>query len=290
MAKTAENVITQASLEKDLEEIGICRGDWLHIKVSLKSIGWIEGGPKTVIDAMLNVLGPEGTLVSDSFIDQYPLPLSPENARKIPDDHTLSNSGAICNAMIKHPEMVRSPHPIHKFTAIGRDAGELMLPHTHETGGYDPLKVMAEAGAKNLTVGPGVVGVGTTHVAQNMLGLKKKPVKAGINFRDAEGKVRTFQVNWVGGCGNGFPKFYPEYDKVGAILKRGLIGEADSILTDMKKTLEVELDVLSKTPEFMLCDDPYCSDCQIKWSFSKGSLPVYALRRGLKLIREKLAR
>ena len=41
--------------------------------------------------------------------------------------------------MIKHPNSVRSKHPIQRFTAIGLLAHELMDKHTSESGGYDVL-------------------------------------------------------------------------------------------------------------------------------------------------------
>ena len=61
-------MLTKNDLIYDLEKLGLVRGDILNVKVSLRSIGEIDGGVNTLIDALLDIVGPEGTLVTDSFV------------------------------------------------------------------------------------------------------------------------------------------------------------------------------------------------------------------------------
>ncbi|HKK69264.1 MAG TPA: AAC(3) family N-acetyltransferase [Bacteroidales bacterium] len=260
--------LTKEDLINDIRKLGVRNGDMLHLKVSMRSIGYVEGGANTLLQALLDVVGEEGTLVSDAFISTYPLPLEPEQEKLIADDYTPSYAGAFANAMIKHPRMHRSKHPVQKYAAIGKDAERLCHNHTPESGGYDLLHQMAEEGAKNLTIGKKVAGVGTTHVAIDLLGFKRKQINRGIHYRDEDGIVKLAGVNWNGGCAKGFPKFIPHYFKQGAVLADGNVGEARGLLTSMKRTLEIELDILKKDPAFFFCGDKTCYSCQMTWDHS----------------------
>lgn len=51
------------SLTKDLYKLGVKPGDTLLVHVSMKSLGWVSGGPQAVIQALMDALTSEGTLV-----------------------------------------------------------------------------------------------------------------------------------------------------------------------------------------------------------------------------------
>lgn len=265
-----QRIWSKEDLLRDLKNAGIPKGTLLHLKVSLRSIGKIEGGAETLLEALLETVGADGTLVVDSFITSYPLPLSKENSKIISTKTSPSYAGALANVMIKHPQSVRSYHPIQRFTAIGPLAHELMDKHTFQSGGYDVMARMADMNALNLSVGRKTVGVGTTHVAVEKMGFKKKRSGMGINYLNDKGKIELFEVNWNGGCSRGFYKFLPLYEKAGC-LKRVKIGGADAVLTDMRGTLEVEINKLKEDPAFFFCDDPTCKDCQLNWEHSTGN-------------------
>ncbi|MCU4156685.1 AAC(3) family N-acetyltransferase [Carboxylicivirga sp. A043] len=279
--------IGKEELIRDLKNAGIPDGALLHLKVSLKAIGKVEGGPNTLLDALIETVGPKGTLVIDSFITSYPLPLNEENAKIISTEASPSYAGALANAMIQHPDSVRSQHPIQRFTAIGPLAHELMNKHTPESGGYDVLDRMAEMDALNLSIGRKTVGVGTTHVAIEKMGFVKRGSQMGLNYQSSDGKVRTFEVNWNGGCGRGFPKFLPLYEKAG-YLKWVKIGHADAVVTNMKGTLDVEMQTLKEDPAFYFCADPTCKDCQLNWEHSKGNWLKVKYHSLIAIIRNKL--
>lgn len=278
--------IDEDRLVNDFKNLGVRRGDLLNIKISLKSIGFVTGGANKVIEALLKAVGPEGTIVVDTFVKVYPLPLSKKNAEKISDRFTPSYAGAVANAMIKHPKAVCSIHPVQRFTAIGALAEELMSKHNPESYAFDVLRVMAEMGGRNLKIGTDmkVVGVGTTHVAIGLLKFHQKRPRAGVNYRNEKGEIVTFERNWSGGCAVGFNNFIQLYQAAGAILSEGKVGHAESKITDMKKTLEVELEKLSKYPTFFFCDDPACASCRLSWDFSTGSklsVKFYILKKKL---------
>jgi len=268
--------ITKDMLVDDLVRLGIQKGDLLNVKLSMKSIGYVIGGPRTVLEALIEAVGIEGTIVTDAFIKSYPLPLSRENAIRISDKYTPSYAGSFANAMIHHPDACRSMHPIQRFVAVGAQSQELMYNHTSESPAYDVLRVMAESGyGRNLKVGSDekVVGVGTTHVAITTLQLNQNRPKMGVNYYNySNNKIQLFERNWPGGCEVGFRNFIPLYQKAGAILYEGKVGNADSKITDMEKTLKVEIDTLSKNNRYFFCNEQSCRQCRLSWEFSDGSI------------------
>ena len=63
MEKIKQPIITKRMLIHDLKELGIHKDQTLMLHVSLKATGWIKNGPETVIQSLLDILGPKGTLM-----------------------------------------------------------------------------------------------------------------------------------------------------------------------------------------------------------------------------------
>lgn len=266
--------LTKNDLLNELNNLGVKKGDLLNVKASLSSIGYIENGANTLLEALIESVGEKGTIVTDSFVYSYPFPLSNKNKYKYSNKDTPSYAGALANAMINHPKNKRSNHPIQKFSAIGAMADFLTQNHNHESYAYEVLKLMSTNRGKNLKIGSDikVVGVGTTHVAIGMLELKQKREKSAVRFKDENGEVQTFRPDWSSGCGNGFNNFIPIYDKKGAIIHKGKIGNAEAKITDMKKTLDIEIEEINKNNKSLLCDKNNCIQCQLTWDFYKISI------------------
>lgn len=85
---------------------------------SLSSMGKVKGGALVVVEAFLEVLGPEGTLMVPTFTHSATEYFDPQQS--------LSKNGAITEATRRYPGAVRSLHPTHAVTAIGPDADELV--------------------------------------------------------------------------------------------------------------------------------------------------------------------
>lgn len=263
--------VTKEQIVSDLQRLGLKRGDLVNVKASLSSMGKVKGGAKTVIDAILEVIGEEGTLMSEAFISTFLFPLTKKQKSIVSSDALPTYAGAVAATMTKYPNSFRSLHPVQKFVAIGAKAKELMHNHTADTYAYDPLRVMAEEKGVNLRIGglDKVVGVGTTHVAIGLTRLRQKRFKRGIYYIDANGEKKLFVSNWASGCDEGFNNLFPIYHKANAIIAEGKVGEAESMITDMKKTLDIEVSELKKNPRFFMCNDPSCIHCRLTWEFSE---------------------
>jgi len=122
------NPLTLDQLAAQLRSLGVVEGDAVMLHSSLSSLGYVEGGPETVLDALISVLGQQGTLL----VPTYPVAdWSMENLRNLPVSEPASPSqmGAITNCLLKREGAVRSLHPTHSWSGIGRDAEYLLRDH-----------------------------------------------------------------------------------------------------------------------------------------------------------------
>ena len=60
-------MLDKCSIAASLRELGLRNGDIVLLHSSLISLGKVNGGPAAVIDAFLDVLGEEGTLLVPVF-------------------------------------------------------------------------------------------------------------------------------------------------------------------------------------------------------------------------------
>ena len=138
-------------IKKDLLEIGLVSGDTVIVHSSLSSMGNVEGGAETVIAALMEVIGPEGTLMFPAFTYK-----SAYLGEPFVHDETPVCVGLIPETFRKWPGVIRSVHPSHSVSAIGRLAYELTKDHAlDETpmGLNSPYRRLAEHKAKILMLG-----------------------------------------------------------------------------------------------------------------------------------------
>lgn len=112
-------MLTFAQLVSEFRALGLCAGDVLLVHSSYKSFGGVEGGPPTVIDALLEVLGPEGTLIMPTFNFDFTKG-KPWDVRSTP-----SQMGVLTELVRTDPRAKRVFHPIYSFAVIGKYADYL---------------------------------------------------------------------------------------------------------------------------------------------------------------------
>jgi len=81
--------------------------------------GGVEGGPQTVIEAILSVIGPGGTLIMPTFNYDF-LRGTPWDMRTSP-----SQMGVLTEVVRKDPRAKRMFHPVYSMAAIGAHADEV---------------------------------------------------------------------------------------------------------------------------------------------------------------------
>jgi aminoglycoside 3-N-acetyltransferase len=132
--KSRSPAIAKERLVADLRGLGIEPGDLLMVHSSLRGLGFIEGGPDTVIDALLEAIGPGGTLVMPTFTIINTMKETLESADFVFDpDSSPSTVGRITETFRRRQGVHRSEHPTHSVAAFGPLARTLT--ETHLEGG-----------------------------------------------------------------------------------------------------------------------------------------------------------
>src|SRR5919202_608705 len=62
---------TRSTLAADVARLGVESGATLLVHSSLKAVGWVVGGPVAVVQALLDAVGPAGTIVVPTQNGEY---------------------------------------------------------------------------------------------------------------------------------------------------------------------------------------------------------------------------
>ncbi|WP_411963241.1 aminoglycoside N(3)-acetyltransferase [Haloferax sp. YSMS24] len=209
--EAVDEPVTVSSLASDLRSLGIDAGDTLLVHSSLRSLGWVAGGPQAVVDALQDVLTPEGTLVMPTHSGQYSDPEGWENP-PVPDDwvETIRESmppfrpevtptrgmGAIPECFRNYPGVVRSDHPTVSFAAWGAGADDVAGSHEVDYGLGDgsPLARVYDRGGAVLLLGVGHDSNTSLHLAEYRADFEKEHVESAAPLlRDGERVVVEYE-------------------------------------------------------------------------------------------------
>ena len=190
MPQSEPGVITRSRLVKDLREVGVLPGKVLMVHGSVKAMGWVVGGPDTVIEALLDVLTPEGTLMMLVGWEDgtYEMGEWPEEKQRAyleecpPFDPVRSRAYRKWSILTEYlrtwPEACRSNHPDSSFAAVGKLAEWITKDHPlqYGYGPGSPLAKLCEAKGQVLVLGSPVCDVTLLHHAEHMARVASKPV------------------------------------------------------------------------------------------------------------------
>jgi aminoglycoside 3-N-acetyltransferase len=184
MTDPAKNsrLVTLSRISDDLRKLGVRRGAILMLHARMSAVGWVVGGAETVVRAVLEALGPEGTLVAytgwnDNPFDLESWPSDRQDAylRELPAfDPAISqparDKGRVPEQIWTWPGSVRSEHPEANVTAIGRQASWLVAnqPNDFPQGAGSPLAKLVEAGGQVLMLGAPLSTITLLHHAETL--------------------------------------------------------------------------------------------------------------------------
>jgi aminoglycoside 3-N-acetyltransferase len=142
---SSRSPVTRGRLVADLRSLGLRAGATAMVHASMRSLGWVVGGSQTVVEALLECLGPAGTLCAQASWEDIPVGLDrwPGRWRRAyaelpPFDPALSAAapyeGRIPERIRTWPGARRSPNPATGIVAVGRDAAPLTADHRLDDG------------------------------------------------------------------------------------------------------------------------------------------------------------
>lgn len=245
-------VLTRSGLAADLRRLGLAEGDAVMVHAAFGRVGPVIGGPDALVDAILDVIGPQGTVLSyqdwelsvdvwdedgrvPEALREHVPPFDPATARPARDH------GALAAVIGTRPGVRRSGNPGASVAAVGARAEEFTADHPLDYGYGEgsPFERLAAAGGRVLMVGAPLDTMTLLHHAEHLAALPgKRRIRIEYPFAMPEGTrwriVEEFDTSRPVVPG-------PEEDYFGQIVadhlatgegRRGLIGEADSVLVD----------------------------------------------------------
>ena len=175
---------TPTQLRADLRALGVEPGSVLMVHTALSKVGFIPGGAQAMIEALLDVLGPGGTLVMPAFSASitdpqfWTNPPVPEewwptireetpayDGRKTP----TRMLGIVAELFRTWPGVTRSEHPHNSVAAIGPSAAAITTGHELESGMGEgsPLARLYELDAFVLLQGVNHANNSSLHLAEH---------------------------------------------------------------------------------------------------------------------------
>ena len=250
-AKESSNVFTKNDIISDLKKAGINSGDSVLVHAAMSKIGYLEEGPKTVVDALLEVIGNQGNLL---------MPNSPNAALQLDYIKQLavfdvsndaSKLGAISEYHRKHKDALRSWHPTEPVSCIGPDAKYFVSEHFGQLTPYNsksPFFKVSEKRGKILMIGVTLDNAGTNlHTLEDAVKDFPFPVYYPKDFqvkiKTPEGNIhmvttKVHNPEWS--AKRKCDELIPLFKKKG-VLKEEKIGNAKSLVLDAAKMFEVML-------------------------------------------------
>jgi aminoglycoside 3-N-acetyltransferase len=239
----------RSSLARDLAGLGVGPGATVLVHSALRSLGHVPGGQVAVVQALLDAVGPDGTLVvptqtganSDPSGWSRP-PVPPDwwpviRAETPAYDPALTPSrgmGVLPEQVRTWPGACRSSHPTTSFAALGVNAEEVVAVHDLDSqcGERSPLATLERLGAQVLLLG---AGWGTT----TCFHLAEYRVPGAAERKSFSGAVRTPEGGREWATWTDLDVDDEDFDQVGAhletlgLVRTGQVGDATSRLFDL---------------------------------------------------------
>jgi aminoglycoside N3'-acetyltransferase len=203
--KRSEPCITRDRIVSDLHQLGTRKGDTILVHSSLKSLGFVEDGPRGLIDALIEAVSPDGTVIIPTYqMIKGSMLETCLDRNYIFDPRTAGTFlGFVPSAFLKYPGVKRSIHPTHSVSAIGKNAEYITEAHHHasSTFGKDsPWDRFVKLDGLVLGLGVTMAPVGLYHFIEDMIP-DEFPVPArsstayNLKCRDWDGNIIEVPVN-----------------------------------------------------------------------------------------------
>ena len=236
-------IVTKQDLIKGLSNLGVKNGQNIIVHTSMKSFGFICGGPQIIIEALIELVGEEGTIMmptqtwknlDPSYGVHWEEPkewwnIIRDNWPAYNKDITPTNSmGAVAEMFRKWPGTVRSDHPVRSFAAFGKNSDYLVRNHDLSDifGETSPIAKLYKLDGYVLLLGTDYDKNTSIHLADERAKYKSKHLEENSCAILEEGKRKwiTYSTLYVDGedfidIGNDFEKKYK--------IKKTKIGNAD---------------------------------------------------------------
>ena len=257
-SRTTPNTV--ASLEVELRQLGLKAGMVVIVHSSLSSLGWTSGGAVAVIQALMNVITPKGTLVMPTHSGELSDPSHWENPpvpeswwQEIRDTMPAFNPaytptrgmGKIVECFRTFPDVKRSNHPQVSFCAWGEHADKVTQNHglAYGLGKNSPLQKVYDLNGHVLLLGVGHGNNTSLHLAENHANVGKK-FKTGAPIINEKGEREWHEFEDVDSDVDELFEDLGRYFEDFSTVLTGKIGNADAKLMNQRELVDFGTDWL----------------------------------------------
>ena len=241
---------TKEQLVQQLRSMGIKATDSLLVHSSMKSVGEVQGGADTLIDALMEAVS-EGMLMMPAHTWKQ---MSTEYSLFDPQTEPVC-VGIIPELFRKRPGVVRSLHPTHSMAVYGQGAEEYMKGEEERTTPCAPEGCWGRL--KNVKAK--ILLIGVTHARNTYIHsieesydvperFTDEPVRFQIKLPDDSVKNVDMYRHYnkkEAHISEMYDKMEAGYEQTGAA-KKVRLGDAQCILCDAEKLYEVTGRILTK--------------------------------------------
>ena len=250
---------TAVSISSDLRALVLRSGDTVLTHSSVSSLGFVVGGAQAVVQALLDVLGPDGTLVVPTQTGDNsdpadwtnpPVPRSwwPVIREQTPGfDKSRTQSrwmGVVAETVRTWPGAVRSDHPQVSFAAVGRRAAEVTGVHQLDDalGECSPLGAIYRLDGKVLLLGCGHGSNTSLHLAEWRQASPPRGV-IGASVRRSDGTSEWISWTDVLPDSDDFEQVGAAFEAAGGLsgvsgVSAGLVGSATARLMSQRALVD----------------------------------------------------
>ncbi len=182
-------LITLSTITDALTAMGVRAADHVMLHVSVKSIGWLVGGPDIIIRSLLGILTKQGTLMMYVGWEDGPYTMQGWDETRMrvyyeecpPFDPRTSRAvrkwSVVAELFRNWPGTLRSNHPDSSFCANGFLATHLTEKHPlkYGFGSESPLARLVKSGGKILLIGAPFDTVTLLHHSEDRAKVPNKP-------------------------------------------------------------------------------------------------------------------
>ncbi|HOF40783.1 MAG TPA: AAC(3) family N-acetyltransferase [Candidatus Hydrogenedentes bacterium] len=246
--------VTRTDIARGLDALGIRPGEIVYVHSSLSAFGHVHGGADTVIDALLDTVGAQGTVVMPTFTWQrnHARPTLVFNVA-----HDPSETGRITEVFRRRRGVVRNEHVCHSTAAFGPAADDVMGGSVHPFAFDASLYRCYELNSWYLLLGCGFSSATALHTAEEIVQVPYRHYRnfqGSVVIRPDGTHVPAESVEFLRnpGYANDFAKMDAVFERDG-ILRHARVGNA--LLTSARIR-----DVIDRAVQYLKQDIGYLLD------------------------------
>ena len=248
------STVERHDIARGLAALGVGAGDALLAHSSLSRFGYVEGGADAVIDALIDSVDPDGTVVVPTHT------WGAVNAQNPVFDVRSSPSvvGRVTEVFRVRPAARRGLHPTHSCAAVGPMADALLGGHETQVtpcGSRSPYQRLMDCGGKIVFLGVSLRANTSFHALEEIACVPWLFDRFEMLYSiDYEGRrIAVPSRRHSAAMLRDFEKLEPELIERGAMVK-GAIGDATVRVVDAAAMRDVVVPMLAQDPFLPLAE------------------------------------